>query len=253
MTTSHTRYFLFAIVDIMCGVSLEDVWEDIQAAQAAPPGEYVYLHSAPPTRWLQTLYSRHMRTVTVNGTTTGWFLLESSVPQGDVMASTAFILYIEALGILLRTDPNIAGVTLPSGQQMVDARFADDTGVAVTPPSIDAVMRAVEVFSAASGMVNHCIKTVGIWAGAWWRRITAWEQAAFADDLLAATGRTPRLTWLRCGSVLVPESAAAGPRGHASLVKHLGPKSKHPHHEYSRLGADPCRPPRPLGREGADR
>ena len=194
--------FLFAIIDIMCGVPLEDVWEDLQAAQAAPPGEYAYLHSAPPTRWLQTLYSRHMRTVTVNGTTTGWFLLESSVPQGDVMASTAFILYIEALGILLRTDPNIAGVTLPSGQQMVDARFADDTGVAVTPPSIDAVMRAVEVFSAASGMVNHCIKTVGIWAGAWWRRITAWEQAAFADDLLAATGRTPRLTWLKCGSVL---------------------------------------------------
>ena len=194
--------FLFAIIDIMCGVPLDDVWEDLQAAQAAPPGEYVYLHSAPPTQWLQTLYRKHLRTVTVNGTTTGWFFLESSVPQGDVLAPTAFVLYIEALGILLRTDPDIHGVTLPSSMEMIAARFADDTGVTVTPESIAAVMRAVEVFSAASGMVNHSVKTVGLWLGSLASCGTAWEQAAFAGDLLSAVGKAPRLTWLRSGSVM---------------------------------------------------
>ena len=77
-----------------------------------------------------------------------------------------------------------------------------DTGVTVTPESIAAVMRAVEVFSAASGMVNHSVKTVGLWLGSLASCGTAWEQAAFAGDLLSAVGKAPRMTWLRSGSVM---------------------------------------------------
>ena len=194
--------FLFAVIDIMCGVPLDLVWEDLQSAQAAPPGEYTYKHSAPPTQWLQTLYRNHMRTVSVNGTTTEWFLLESSVPQGDVLAPTAFILYIEALGILLRTNPEIHGIVLPSGAELISVRFADDTGIIVTPPSIAPAMTDVEVFSAASGMVNHNVKTVGEWIGALWQLTTAWEEAVFAGESTTAAGRAPRLTWLPTGAVM---------------------------------------------------
>ena len=190
--------FLFAILDIMCGVPLELVWEDLQGAQACPPGEYVYKHSAPPTCWIQTLYKNHLRTVSVNGTTTIWFMLESSVPQGDCLAPTAFILYIEALGILLRTNPNIEGIRLPSGDTLVATRFADDTGSLVTPPSLPYVMTDVEVFSAASGMVNHTIKTQGAWAGALWQKPDPWHEAAFLGDLTVDGGK-PRLTWLPPG------------------------------------------------------
>eukprot|EP01052_Picozoa_sp_SAG31_P000192 SAG31_NODE_6_length_43291_cov_191.503496_6_plen_943_part_00 len=193
--------FLWAVVDILCGVPLDDVWTDLQGAQAAPPGEYTYQFSAAPTRLLQTLYSKHVRCVTVNGTTTDWFLLESSVPQGDILAPTAFILYIEALGILLRTDPDIEGLRLPSGAQLIVTRFADDTGILVSPASIHAAMCVVEVFSAASGMVNHNIKTVGMWCGSLWRREEAWAQAAYEGETPAAGGPT-RLTWLRAASVM---------------------------------------------------
>ena len=124
----------------MCGVDLELVWEDLQGAQAAPPRKYKYKHSAAPTWHLQTLYSAHVGCVSVNGKATDWFLLESSVPQGDILAPTAFILYIEALGILLRTDPDIRGLLLPSGAQLICVRFADDTGILVTPQSIAAAM-----------------------------------------------------------------------------------------------------------------
>ena len=40
---SHT--FFFAMIDIMCGVPLALVWEDLHGAQQPPPGEYVYRHS----------------------------------------------------------------------------------------------------------------------------------------------------------------------------------------------------------------
>jgi len=193
--------FLFAILDIMCGVPFDLVWEDLQRAQACPPGEYEYQHSAPPTRWIQTLYLKHLRTVSVNGTTTAWFLLESTVPQGDCLAPTAFILYIEALGILLRTNPNINGIRLPSGDTLVATRFADDTGSLVTPPSLPYVMQDVEVFSAASGMVNHIIKTLGAWAGALWQKAEPWSEAAFLGDLTVDGGK-PRLTWLPPGYVM---------------------------------------------------
>ena len=83
---------------------------------------------------------RCVRCVSVNGKATDWFLLESSVPQGDILAPTAFILYIEALGILLRTDPDIRGLLLPSRAQLICVRFADDTGILVTPQSIAAAM-----------------------------------------------------------------------------------------------------------------
>jgi hypothetical protein len=158
--------FLFAILDIMCGVPFDLVWEDLQRTEACPPGEHEYQHSAPPAWWIQTLYLKHLRTVSANGTTTAWFLLESSVPWGDCLAPTTFIMYIEALGILLRTNPNINGIRLPSGDTLVATRFADDTGSLITPSSLPYVMHDVEVFSVASGMVNHIIKTLGAWAGA---------------------------------------------------------------------------------------
>ena len=55
---------------------------------------------------------------------------------------------------------------LPSSAELISVRFADDTGTVVTPPSIAPAMTDVEVFSAASGMVNHNVKTVGEWIGA---------------------------------------------------------------------------------------
>jgi hypothetical protein len=125
-------------------------------------------------------------------------MLESFVPQGDCLAPIAFILYIEALGILLRTNPNIEGIRLPSGDTLAATWFADDTGSLVTPPSLPYVMTDVEVFSVASGMVNHTIKTQGAWAGALWQKPDPWHEAAFLGDLTVDGGK-PRLTWLPLG------------------------------------------------------
>ena len=129
--------WLFATIDIMCGVPLEDVWEDLQGAQKAPHGKYAYKHSSPVTKWVQLLYGGHSRTVGINGETTEWFELESSVPQGCIAAPTCFVIFAEALGILMRTNVEIKGVQLPNGEFILSCRFADDTAVVCIPASID--------------------------------------------------------------------------------------------------------------------
>ena len=211
---------LFAVLDIMCGVPYELVMDDLRAAQAHDPashgpqddgssrvddhatGAYVYQHSAPFTRWVQQLYLGHHRTVKVNGVTTDWFSLQSSVPQGCILASQIYVVFINVLGVLLRTDPAIKGIELPSGDHIVAPRFADDTLTIVQENSIARSMDVVEIFNAASGGVNNCDKTEGMWAGALRYRQEPWEGAAFKGVEVTATDGMPRLLWLPPGSTV---------------------------------------------------
>ena len=183
----------------MCGVPLHLVLEDLagamQAAAAADGPPHVYRHSSPLTKWVQMLYTGHERCISVNGTTTNFIKLFSSCPQGCISAPRLFVLFIEPLGILFRTDGSISGIILPSGREIRVGRFADDTGSQIAAPiqdnrrhfsptlrtrglrqcaaltqalshAIGQGMNLIAIFGAASGMVNNQAKGEGCWEGA---------------------------------------------------------------------------------------
>ena len=224
--------FLYAVIDLMCGVPLHLVLEDLagamQAAAAADGPPYVYRHSSPLTKWVQMLYTGHERCISVNGTTTNFIKLFSSCPQGCISAPRLFVLFIEPLGILFRTDGSISGIILPSGREIRVGRFADDTGSQIAAPiqdnrrhfsptlrtrglrqcaaltqalshAIGQGMNLIAIFGAASGMVNNQAKGEGCWEGTAQYLTQAWEHGSF-DGALSAYGEVARVPWKRRGT-----------------------------------------------------
>ena len=202
--------FLFAVVDLMTGIPLELVLEDLRGSLAALEAGtgYAYRHSSNLTRWIQVLYCDHMRCVTVNGTTTQFFKLMTSCPQGCISAPRIFVLFIEPLGILFRTDPGLKGVVLPSGNQVLTMRFADDCGNFHTAPTIDELsqtigrgLTVVEIFGAGSGMLNNSDKVEAMYDGLLALLTTPWEHGSF-DGERTVHGALPRMPWKRSGDFI---------------------------------------------------
>ena len=102
----------------------------------------------------------------VNGHVTPWCLIERGHRQGDPISPYLFLLCVEILGIIVRKNELIKGITINDDEHKI-AQFADDTqmvsegGVHFLEQSIS----SIDSFGKKSGLFMNSGKTEAIWLG----------------------------------------------------------------------------------------
>ena len=76
--------------------------------------------------WIKILLNDHEPCVINGGKTTKYFILDRGTRQGDPISAFLFILALEILFLLIKTKPEIAGLTIFNHCYLYSA-YADDT------------------------------------------------------------------------------------------------------------------------------
>ena len=71
-------------------------------------------------------YNKIKSTVIVNGHTSPWIFIKRGCRQGDPISPYLFLLYMEIIGIMIRENKLIKGITTDDEEHKI-AQFADDT------------------------------------------------------------------------------------------------------------------------------
>ena len=77
-------------------------------------------------QWIYTFYNKIKLTVIVNGHTSPWIFIKRGCRQGDPISPDLFLLCVEILGIMIRENKLIKGITTDDEEHKI-AQFADDT------------------------------------------------------------------------------------------------------------------------------
>lgn len=117
-------------------------------------------------RWIETFYCDIKATVIVNGQTTQWFPVERGCRQGDPVSPYLFILCAEILGIMIRENKNIEGITINQTEHKI-SQFADDTQLMNQGDrkSFENSILTIGRYGKASGLFMNADKTQAIMLG----------------------------------------------------------------------------------------
>ena len=110
---------------------------------------------------VRILYTNPLSTVMNNGFWGNWFSPTRGCRQGDPFSSLIFITTAEILGLKLKANVNIRGVTMGRYEQL-NSQYADDTWLALEPSAenINAVIEELTNFSRYSGLTINFEKSV---------------------------------------------------------------------------------------------
>ena len=116
--------------------------------------------------WIYTFYNDIKSCVIQNGVVSDYFYPERGCRQGDPISPYLFLLCAEILGILIRNNKDIKGITI-EGVEYKLSQYADDTTIFTdgSPSSLDGIIRILDYFATLSGLKINPSKTKMIWIG----------------------------------------------------------------------------------------
>lgn len=116
--------------------------------------------------WITIIYIDICISVKCNGFLNPYFMLKQSVRQGCPLSALLYIIAVEPLGIMLRNDENIHGITLPGSiDESLLYQHADDT--TLTLADIDSVNNAMydcQLYcETTGGEINMTVRSYANW------------------------------------------------------------------------------------------
>lgn len=117
-------------------------------------------------KWVNILTSNTSASVVQNGHLSSFFMLDRGCRQGDPVSPYLFLFVVEILGIMIRDNPNIKGITLSNTEHKL-GQFADDTQLFLdgSENSLNAAIETLNNFYNMSGLKMNVDKTKAIWIG----------------------------------------------------------------------------------------
>ena len=118
-------------------------------------------------KWVHTFYNDSQSCVIQNGHLSSFFNLGRGCRQGDPLSPYLFLLCAEILGILIRNNKTLKGITI-FGNEFKISQYADDTSCFLdgTEKSLKEAFRILHLFYNMSGLKVNVEKTKVIWIGA---------------------------------------------------------------------------------------
>ena len=113
---------------------------------------------------IRTLYKGAKSMIKINGFLSDSFDILSGVRQGDPLSPLLFVLVIETLAILIRTDQNIFGIKLPGLSDFIKViLYADDTAIPFSfKKELPFIKKALDLYCGASASKLNLKKCIGI-------------------------------------------------------------------------------------------
>ena len=117
-------------------------------------------------KWISILYKDAKQCVIQNGIFSQFFNISRGCRQGDPISPYIFILCVEIMGILIRQNNKIKGITIDHVEYKL-FQYADDTGMFLdgTVQSLKNALDLLDQFAKYSGLTPNFDKTKCIWIG----------------------------------------------------------------------------------------
>lgn len=116
--------------------------------------------------WITTFYTKIQSAVTQNCHLSDFFEILRGCRQGDPLSPYIFSLCAEILGILIRNNDKVKGITIDNSEYLI-SQYADDTSLILdgSPESLDASLRTLDKYADLSGLNINLDKTKVVWIG----------------------------------------------------------------------------------------
>ena len=109
-------------------------------------------------RWIKTIFKKSQSCVMNNGTSTGYFNLETGTRQGDTLSPYLFILALETLLIQIRSDPSIKGFRIKHIEIKLSAYADDATFFVKDSQSLQRILKLMKEFRVFSSLMINVEK-----------------------------------------------------------------------------------------------
>jgi hypothetical protein len=115
---------------------------------------------------VKTMYNGIQSCILNNGHASEYFQPIRGIRQGCPIAANLFILVVEVLANIIRSNPNISGITIDGGEYKL-SQYTGDTCLFITEvASLPAALTIFEAFTKCSGRKVNKEKSEAIWIGA---------------------------------------------------------------------------------------
>ena len=117
---------------------------------------------------LKCIYDNMYSAIIINGAKTPYFKLSRSIRQGDKVSMACFILAIEPLANIIRSDQRIHSIILPNTTPRTVSQYCDDTCIFTTDPDdLEYINVHMQVFEKGAGANFNVNKTEILLIGKW--------------------------------------------------------------------------------------
>ena len=117
-------------------------------------------------KWISSFYTNIKSTVSVNGSISEWFYIGRGCRQGDPISPYLFILCVEIMGIMIRQNDRIKGISIDDREYKL-TQYADDSEIMLEGDrqSFEECISSINLFGQYSGLVLNTHKTNAVWLG----------------------------------------------------------------------------------------
>ena len=117
-------------------------------------------------KWMRLFYNNPCFKIKNNGWISKPYYMKRGIRQGCSMSALLFVLVVEILATMIRTDQNIKGLTIGKTEHKI-CQYADDATIFSSDlESIKVIISVIDIFSNIAGPKLNIGKTKGIWLGA---------------------------------------------------------------------------------------
>ena len=107
--------------------------------------------------WIKILLTNQESCVINCGSTTSYFKLEKGARQGDPISAYLFIIALESISAMIKSNPNIKGLHIFNHNYLYTA-YGDDTSFLNDQNTIRELMKTFKLFSKFSGLKPSILK-----------------------------------------------------------------------------------------------
>ncbi len=117
-------------------------------------------------KWVQLFYNQASSSVLVNGFLSESFTVQRGCRQGDSLSPYLFLLCAEVLGLMIRNNKNIKGISIDNVEYKL-SQYADDTVLFLdgSEESMSTAFHTLDIFANVSGLKVNIEKTQAVWIG----------------------------------------------------------------------------------------
>ena len=117
-------------------------------------------------KWICAFYNNIRSTVSVNGSISQWFSIGRGCRQGDPISPYLFIICVEIMGIMIRQNDRIKGISINNNEFKL-TQYADDSELILEGDrqSFEESIQTIQLFGQYSGLILNAGKTNAIWLG----------------------------------------------------------------------------------------
>lgn len=116
-------------------------------------------------KWVKTFYHEASSCIMSNGVSSGYFLVNRGVRQGDPLSAYLFIIALEILSHSIREDKEIKGIYINDQETKLVQHADDTTSLLKNKDSVNKLLNKIKLFTKISGLKLNEIKTELMWLG----------------------------------------------------------------------------------------